>query len=94
MSKRRCYVFFLKVKIKNCLHIVKKTMLKCVSGPKLLVLFSLYLFIVYLLFGSNRGVMDTVTRVQIVDEIDYFSQSNNTLEKGMNPLILTPSMGK
>ena len=38
--------------------------------------------------------MDTVTRVQILDEIDYISHSTNTLGKGMNPIILPPAMGK
>ena len=47
-----------------------------------------------------RGVMviivgnDTATRVQILDETDCISHSTNTLEKGMNPIILPPSMGK
>ena len=34
------------------------------------------------------------TRVQILDETDSFSYSTNTLEKGMNPIILPPAMGK
>ena len=38
--------------------------------------------------------MDTATRVQIPDEIDYISHSTNTLGKGMNPIILPPVMGK
>ena len=38
--------------------------------------------------------MDTVTRVQILDETDYISHSTNTLGKGMNPIILPPAMGK
>ena len=38
--------------------------------------------------------MDNVTRVQIRDEIDFISHSTNTLRKGMNPMILTPAMGK
>ena len=38
--------------------------------------------------------MDRVTRVQILDETDCTSHSTNTLGKGMNPIILPPSMGK
>ena len=41
-----------------------------------------------------RGVMDTVTRVQILDEADCISHSTNALGKGMNPIILPPAMGK
>ncbi len=32
--------------------------------------------------------MDTATRVQILNEADCISHSTNTLEKGMNPIIL------
>ena len=39
-------------------------------------------------------VMDTATRVQILDETNCISHSTNTLGKGMNPIILSPSMGK
>ena len=38
--------------------------------------------------------MDTVTRVQTLDETDCISYSINTLGKGMNPIILPPAMGK
>ena len=38
--------------------------------------------------------MDTVTRVQTLDETDCISHSTNTLGKGMNPIILPPAMGK
>ena len=38
--------------------------------------------------------MDTATRVQILDETDCISRNINTLEKGMNPIILPPAMGK
>ena len=38
--------------------------------------------------------MKTATRVQILDETDCISHSTNTLGKGMNPIILTPDMGK
>ena len=38
--------------------------------------------------------MDTVTRVQILDETGCISHSINTLGKGMNPIILPPAMGK
>ena len=40
------------------------------------------------------GVMDTATRVQILDETDCISHSTNTLGKGMNPIILLQAMGK
>ena len=38
--------------------------------------------------------MDTATRVQILDLTDCISHTTNTLEKGMNPIILPPAMGK
>ena len=38
--------------------------------------------------------MDTATRVQILDETDSISLSTNTFEKGMNTIILPPTMGK
>ena len=38
--------------------------------------------------------MDTATRVQILDETDCISHSTDTLEKGMNLIILPPAMGK
>ena len=38
--------------------------------------------------------MDTVTRVQILDETDCISHSTNTLGKSMNPIILPPAMGR
>ena len=38
--------------------------------------------------------MDTVTRVQILDEAVYILNSANTLGKGRNPTILPPAMGK
>ena len=38
--------------------------------------------------------MDTAKRIQILDETDCISHSNNTLGKGMNPIILPPAMGK
>ena len=38
--------------------------------------------------------MDPATRVQILDEIDCFSHSTNTLGKGVNPIILPSAMGK
>ena len=46
--------------------------------------------------GGLCGVMVIVvgTRVQILDETDCISQSTNTFSKGMNPIILPPSMGK
>ena len=38
--------------------------------------------------------MDTVTRVQILDQANCISHSTNTLGKGVNPIILPPAMGK
>ena len=38
--------------------------------------------------------MDTVTRVQILDEADCISRSSNIHGKGMNRIILPPAMGK
>ena len=38
--------------------------------------------------------MDTVTRVQIQAKTNCISHSTNTPGKGMNPIILTPAMGK
>ena len=38
--------------------------------------------------------MDTSIRVQILDEADCISYGTDTLEKGMNPIILPPAMGK
>ena len=38
--------------------------------------------------------MVTATQIQILDETDCISYSTNTLEKGMNPIILPPAMGK
>ena len=37
--------------------------------------------------------MDTAT-IQILDETDSISHSTNTHGKGMNPIILPPSVGK
>ena len=47
-------------------------------------------------YRDARGVMvmDTATRVQILDETDCISHSTNTLGKGMNLIILPPAMGK
>ena len=38
--------------------------------------------------------MDIAPRVQILDETVYISHRAYTLEKGMNPSILLPVMGK
>ena len=38
--------------------------------------------------------MDTVTRVQIMDEAVCISHSANTFGKGMNPTILSSAIGK
>ena len=37
--------------------------------------------------------MDTASRVQILDVTDCISHSTNTIGKGMNPIILPPTMG-
>ena len=54
------------------------------------------LYIIYIILGGARGVMviDTATLVQILDETDCISHSTNILGKGMNPIILSPAMGK
>ena len=50
--------------------------------------------------GGARGVMVIVVgnghggRLQFLDETDCISHSTNTLGKGMNPIILPPTMGK
>ena len=55
---------------------------------------------VKLVCGGARGVMviivgmDIATGVQIPDKTDCISHSTNTLGKGMNPIILSPAMGK
>ena len=41
-----------------------------------------------------KMILDTATRVQILDLTDCISHSTNTLGKGMNPNILPPAMGK
>ena len=38
--------------------------------------------------------MDTVTRIQIQDDVDSISYSTNIFGKGMNQVILPPVMGK
>ena len=38
--------------------------------------------------------MDTATRVQILDDTDCISHGASTLGKSMNPIILSPAMGK
>ena len=38
--------------------------------------------------------MDTVTRVQILDEMIAFHVAQSPIGKGMNPIILHPAMGK
>ena len=43
---------------------------------------------------SYLMLIDTVTRVQILDEADGISHRTNTLVKGMNLIILPPAMGK
>ena len=47
-----------------------------------------------LLYWLSSQEIDTATRVQILDETDFISHSTNTLGKGMNPIILSPAMGK
>ena len=44
-------------------------------------------------YGYRHRKMDTVRRVQILDETDWISHSTNTLGKRMNPIILPPAMG-
>ena len=38
--------------------------------------------------------MNTATQVQNLDKADCISHSTDTLEKGMNPMILPPTMDK
>ena len=38
--------------------------------------------------------MDTTTQVQILNEADSISYYNNSLGKGMNPIILPTDMGR
>ena len=38
--------------------------------------------------------MDMATQVQILDEVDCILYSTNTHGKGMNPIILLPTIGK
>ena len=50
-----------------------------------------------LVLGGARGVTVIVVgnwHVQILNETDCISQSTNTHEKGMNPIILPPATGK
>ena len=48
--------------------------------------------------GGDRSVMvtevDTVIRVQILDETLSISHSANSIRKSMNPTVLPPEMGK
>ena len=49
--------------------------------------------------GGARGVMVIVVGMdtailQILDQANCISHSTNILEKGMNPIILPPAMGK
>ena len=51
-------------------------------------------------FGGTRGEMVIVVgngrgdTCSNLDETDCISHSTNTLGKGMNPIILSPAMGK
>ena len=47
----------------------------------------------YTMNAIVRGVRETGTRVQILDETDCNSYSANILGKGMNPVLLPPTMG-
>ena len=38
--------------------------------------------------------MDTATQIQILDQANCISHSTHTFGKGMNPIILSPAMGK
>ena len=48
----------------------------------------------FVVLGLSSSDMDTMTRVQILDEADCISNSTNNFGKGMNPIILTPAMSK
>ncbi len=45
-------------------------------------------------FLPGFELVDTATRVQILDENDCNSHTTNTRGEGMNPIILPPAMGK
>ena len=47
-----------------------------------------------MIYGGARGVMVIVETSSILDETDCISHSTNTFGKGMNPIILSPAMGK
>ena len=44
--------------------------------------------------GYHRRKWTLMTRVQILDKADCISHSTNTLKRGMNPIILPPSIGR
>ena len=60
----------------------------------------MYVTLISIPSGGARGVIVIVVgnehgaRVQILDETDCISHSTNTLGKGMNSIILPPTMGK
>ena len=56
--------------------------------------YNLHVFDVPVVKWLSTYEMDTVTRVQILDETDCISHSTNILGKDMNPIILPPAMGK
>ena len=59
-----------------------------------IVLQHLGFYLMLICYGGARGVMeemDTAIRVQILDEADCISHCTNTLGKGMNPIIYSPS---
>ena len=65
--------------------------IKC-NGYRLVQWLKLSVIVMIVLLSSKE--MDTVTRLQFLDETDCISHSANTLGKGMNQIILPPAMGK
>ena len=54
----------------------------------------MYIMAIYLEEFVRYWLMDTVTRVQILNDIVSISHSANTLRKGMDPVIFPLDMGK
>ena len=71
---------------------------KSASSFKMLQVYCVCVCVCVIYVEGAHGVMviiiDTATRVLILDETDCISHSINTLRKGMNPIILPSAMGK
>ena len=64
------------------------------SQPTGQVCVCVYVCVCVFVEAHKRGVMDTVTRIQIIDEAVYVSFRINALAKGMNPSLSPPTLGK